>query len=219
MGLRTRVAFILVGLVIPTAGAAEPTATLVPLTVRVYNSAAVAPGDLGRALETADRAVSDTAVALDWRICGGRATGPGGDGSDGCEAALLPGELIIRIVSAPATPVTPGYLPLGDALIDTDARDGVLATIYADRVRRTAREAQIDEPTLLGRAVAHELGHLLMASTAHGARGLMRAAWLQRELRRNQPDDWVFAPSEAAIMHDRAARARTPCPVAVHRPE
>ena len=56
---------------------------------------------------------------------------------------------------------------------------GVLATIYFDRVMWLAHEAGTDSRVLLGRAIAHELGHLLLATTTHGPVGLMRAHWSQ----------------------------------------
>ena len=62
----------------------------------------------------------------------------------------------------------------------------------------------LDRRTLLGRAIAHELGHLLLATTTHGPVGLMRAYWSREEVRRGQPRDWNFVPSELAALRRRA---------------
>jgi hypothetical protein len=122
---------------------------------------------------------------------------------------MAPRELAIRIVRAKIPPRYDGRLPLGDALIDTHARGGVLATVYIDRIEWLAQEAGTDRRTLLGRAIAHELGHLLLATTTHGPVGLMRAHWSREEVRRGQPRDWSFAPTELAAMRRRAeARER-----------
>ena len=59
-----------------------------------------------------------------------------------------------------------GTLPLGDAMLDRHTGTGVLATIYVDRVEWLARQAGADSRALLGRAIAHELGHLLLATTS-----------------------------------------------------
>ena len=72
-------------------------------------------------------------------------------------------------------------------MLDTASGHGVLATIYIDRVEWLAHEAGADSRALLGRAIAHELGHLLLATTTHGPAGLMRAFWSQDEVRRGQP--------------------------------
>jgi len=81
----------------------------------------------------------------------------------------------------------------------------VLATIYLDRVEWMAAQAGIDPRALLGRAIAHELGHLLMATSVHAATGLMRPLWLQSEIRRRQNTDWMFRPKEIAAIKERVA--------------
>jgi hypothetical protein len=63
-----------------------------------------------------------------------------------------------------------------------------LSTIYSDQVASVAHRAGVDPTGLLGRAIAHEIGHV------------MREIWSQSELRRNNPQDWTFQESEARIM-------------------
>ena len=120
---------------------------------------------------------------------------------------MSPGELAIRIVRSPTPKRDNGTLPLGDAMIDTRTGTGVLATIYVDRIEWLAHQAGADRRALLGRAIAHELGHLLLATTTHGPVGLMRAYWSREEVRRGQPRDWSFAATELAAMR-RHAEAR-----------
>src|SRR5439155_10444253 len=50
---------------------------------------------------------------------------------------------------------------------------------------------------LLGRVVAHEVGHLLLGTTAHSATGLMRARWNDEEARRDHPMDWLLSWADA----------------------
>jgi hypothetical protein len=90
-----------------------------------------------------------------------------------------------------------------------------LATVYVDRVEWLASQAQCDGATIpgctaatvLGLAVAHELAHLLLGTNAHGATGLMRAAWSRSELQRNDPADWILTTGESHAMI-RALRQR-----------
>jgi len=117
---------------------------------------------------------------------------------------MAPGELAIRIVRSLAPLPVRGALPLGDAMLDRHTGTGVLATIYVDRVEWLARQAGADSRALLGRAIAHELGHLLLATTSHGPVGLMRATWSEDEVRRGRRRDWTFAPREIAAIHRRA---------------
>jgi hypothetical protein len=76
--------------------------------------------------------------------------------------------------------------------------------VYADLVEGIARRAGADAATVLGRAIAHEIGHLLLNSNAHPESGLMRAAWSQRELRGSAPAHWQFLEPEIQKMRAAA---------------
>jgi hypothetical protein len=93
-------------------------------------------------------------------------------------------------------------------MINSQTGAGVLATVYLDRVNWMAQQTGVDARALLGRAIAHELGHLLMATGAHGSNGLMRPVWSESEIRRRKADDWIFRPREIA-----AIRARMQAPL------
>lgn len=164
------------------------------VVVRVYDANGALAGTNRQALDQARKTLEAASIDVIWRMCP----------SPACEAPMVAGELAIRIVRTKVPPRYDGTLPLGDALIDTHTRGGVLATVYIDRIEWLAHEAGADRRTLLGRAIAHELGHLLLATTTHGPVGLMRAYWSREEVRRGQPRDWSFAPGELAAMRRRA---------------
>jgi hypothetical protein len=125
-----------------------------------------------------------------------------------CVAPLAAHELAIRFVRLPAHLAEQDLVTLGDSLVDTRLRAGSLATIYVNRVAALAVRCRIDVRTLLGRAVAHEIGHLLLGTSAHASSGLMRAAWPQHALRRERPDTWTFTADDAQAIRD-AVRVRT----------
>jgi hypothetical protein len=85
---------------------------------------------------------------------------------------------------------------------------GVLATIFMDRVRAAAGRTAIDASVLLGRAIAHEVGHLLLATSGHTDRGLMREVWTDAELAGDRADDWRFAPAERQRLRMLTASVR-----------
>jgi hypothetical protein len=87
---------------------------------------------------------------------------------------------------------------------------GVLATVYGDRVVRRAA-GRINQSVLLGRTIAHELGHLLLGLRTHSRSGLMREFWSDEELRRNHMPDWAFAPDDRRRMCVRLLRAQSLC--------
>ncbi len=175
------------------------------VTVRVYDNTGATESERRPALKIAGSIVSAASVELLWKTCAepaGRASNA--RGQSGCEEPLAPGELAVRIIRAGVvTGGTQGQLPLGDAMINSRTGSGVLATVYIDRVNWMAEQAGIDAGALLGRAIAHEIGHLLMATRAHGANGLMRPVWSLSEIRRQQSGDWIFRPREIAAIKSR----------------
>jgi hypothetical protein len=165
------------------------------VVVRVYDASGALAGTNRAALDLARKTLEAASLDVIWRLC---ATPPA------CDVPMAPGELAIRIVRLPGPRRYQGPLPLGDAMLDGRSGGGVLATIYIDRVEWLANETGTDSRALLGRAIAHELGHLLLASTTHGPVGLMRAFWSHDEVRRGEPRDWNFAPGELASIRRRA---------------
>jgi hypothetical protein len=82
------------------------------------------------------------------------------------------------------------------AVINPVTLSGEMATIFHEQVRTVTRRSGVDDATLLGRAVAHEVGHLLLRAREHSATGIMRGAWSLEELTTERPDDWQFAPTD-----------------------
>jgi hypothetical protein len=181
------------------------------IVVRVYDSSGARGPERRAALAIAASIVAPAAVELVWRTCDSadpQRAPSGPRGVDPCHAPLAPRELALRIVRSVPVDAQRPDLPLGNALINTDAGAGVLATVYIDRVDWVAERTGVHRDTLLGRAIAHELGHLLMASSLHYTRGLMRGMWTRSEIRRRQERDWVFGPGEIAAIKARASTRR-----------
>ncbi len=182
------------------------------VTVRVYDATGAAPNARHAALEIAASIVSAASVELVWRHCNQPPTVEAKSDrpyANPCDRPLRPGELAVRIVRSGGTVDDQAReLPLGDALINTRNGGGVLATIYIDRVDWMAALTGVDPRALLGRAIAHELGHLLMATSTHSANGLMRPIWLQSEIRRRHNNDWTFRPTDIAAIKARTALQR-----------
>jgi hypothetical protein len=177
--------------------------------VRVYDGTGAAPDARHRALKIAGSIVSGASVEVVWRTCTGTSARHASPDShpDPCRSPLAAGELALRIASSGAVfDNETTTMPLGEALIDTKARAGVFATVYADRVKWMAAQTGVDPHELLGRAIAHELGHLLMATSAHGTKGLMQPVWSPSQVRRQQKHDWSFEPQEIAAIKARARR-------------
>jgi hypothetical protein len=193
---------VLVGFAIWYATAAPSAAEVVrtTITVRVYQTAGLSPSLEDRALAEAESILRGGFVNVRWRICTGRDRGRTGV----CDAPLAASERAIRIVRRGGVR-DDGPVALGNALVERSA-GGVLATVYFDRVAWLANTAQTDAAIVLGRAVAHELAHLLMRTAAHTGCGLMRPRWTPREIRRNSTIDWSFTAGDVLAMYEPGLR-------------
>ncbi len=83
---------------------------------------------------------------------------------------------------------------------------GSYATVLMDPVEELTREQQlVSQAQILGHAVAHEIGHLVMGSNSHSPRGLMRAGWKANELRDMAERHLLFSKREGERMRIRIA--------------
>jgi hypothetical protein len=193
---------VMVTLAVPARGAAQT------VTVRTYNNFGVAPDDLAEAMPHVEAVFKNAGVNVEWVHCWFRDQEVP-ESAERCRRPLNADEVMLRLQAA--TPLPGGrYVSMGFALVNVAEGTPFLATVYADLVRAVARDAHLDFHLLLGRAIAHEIGHLLLDDNQHAKSGLMRAGWSSTELRQNAERDWTFAPDEAAIIHTAAARRCAP---------
>jgi hypothetical protein len=201
---------LLTWLVFGSSGSAQ-TAAAQRVIVRSYNTSGLPLSMLDNAESTAGHLLREAGIDSSWRNC--RTTdGPSSQARDLCNEVLNASEVIVRIVDAP--PAITDVEVLGYSHVDAYRRQGTLATVFADRVRALAAALRVDDPTLLGRAITHEVGHLLLGTLEHSETGLMRGAWNTAGRRRS---DWLFSAAEAARMRaGLEARVLSP-PIAVAR--
>ena len=162
------------------------------LTVRVYQSAALSPTMRNLALAAAEKVLRSGHVDVHWQDC----TDPR---SSDCDGPPGPAELVL--VLRDGATCQRRWTTLGQALV-IPGGSGVVASVNLTCVASLARVARRDITVLLGRVAAHELGHLLMRSSAHAYRGLMRANWTPDEVRRNRATDWEFTAHDIAAMRE-----------------
>jgi len=173
--------------------------TLEPLSVRVYDFGGVDSARLANALVDARAIFDDAGIASAWHDCTRRATPLSGV----CREPRRTRDLIVRILRRDEAR---GGLPRALGVSVVESGRGVLATVFLDLVEPVAGRTGAGLHTLLGRAIAHEVGHLVLGTNAHSATGLMREIWTDLELGRNDRRDWRFEPGERALL--REARLR-----------
>jgi hypothetical protein len=170
------------------------------LSVRVYDTEMMPAADQAAALRAAAGVLAAAGIDVTWVACADPAA------VSSCGMPLRGAELSVRFVRLPAAVSAHGQLQLGYSLVDTQAREGRLATIFVDRVQWLAAETRADNGTLLGFAVAHEIGHLLLGTNTHATNGLMRAIWSRTEIERADARDWLFSTIDASRMRASLAQ-------------
>lgn len=172
------------------------------VVVRTYDTSATR-GDLTHGLGVAAAILQKAGIGVTWVTCEPAANLRG----DPCLVPLAVNQLAIRFVHLPPGQAPTDIVTLGDSLVDTRLRAGSLATIYLDRVSALAARCDVDVNVLLGRAIAHEIGHLLLGTSAHAVSGLMRSAWSFDAIRHDRPAAWAFTSRDARDMRN-AVRVR-----------
>lgn len=172
------------------------------VVVRVYETGI---GDLSlrtAALQTASQILERAGIAAEWHDCtnnGRRAE---------CQDSRRAGNFIARIMPVfvagafgkdtveTLESLSDSEPPLGFAVVDPQTRAGKMATVFHDQIEAVARRTGVARGELLGRVLAHEVGHLLLGVHGHSRNGIMRAVWTDEELARNRPEDWLFPPAD-----------------------
>jgi hypothetical protein len=146
------------------------------MTIHVYDYAGIDPGVLAEAEAFAARILHEAGLRTQWRNCWfsraeRRCAGAGG--VNDLYIRLLPEAMARKL--APSTRMLGTSLPTSDGTLPEDAY------VFADRVGIFAGEDGDPVPPLLGAAMTHELGHLLLAGSAHTVNGIMSARWGTKE--------------------------------------
>ena len=166
------------------------------MVVRIYDAYGVPADHLAKARTTVGAIMQTANVAVTWPQCP-------------CPSPVAAGELVVRIIAAsPASE----RAALGFSYVDLEHKAGTLATVFADRVHALAASAGVDEGELLGRAIAHEVAHLLLGTREHEHSGLMRGLWTSSELAEQRPWDWILSNTERTRIRQAVAHRKMQSP-------
>ena len=173
------------------------------LVVRIYNSDKIPGRQLHSARRLVDAIFAPVGVQISWIDCW-HGEGPTVNSSR-CAQPLAINEVVLRLFDA-GLPPDQLISPLGFSLVNLQHVAPFLATVYPDRIRLTAKDGRTSFESLLGRVIAHEIGHLLLGRNEHAQTGLMRGHWSGGDLRKDAPADWRFGPGEIAAVQAAAER-------------
>jgi hypothetical protein len=138
------------------------------IEVSVYNEASVQVHNVEIAERQASYLLAAAGVEVEWVNC------------DEISRAgeSRPGRISLRIMQERDTP---GGEALGSA--GFSGNRGLYAKAFYGNIQRKAEQKRMDAGPLLGFAIVHEIGHLLLGRT-HSEEGIMCANWTSKDLRR-----------------------------------
>jgi hypothetical protein len=131
-----------------------------------------------------------------------------------------PGVITVAIVEQAGAPESAASRPLGAIAFDADGQPATVIAVYlADILRlvsgvRVLGAAESQWPPLMrqrivgrviGRVLAHEIGHYTLRTPGHARAGLMRRAHVPLALVAPEPRPFALSNAEAARLADRAA--------------
>lgn len=138
------------------------------LTIRYYNEVGVPEKALSKAIETAAAALRRAEIPARWVNCYAKPT-------DCSTAAGV--VLEVSIIGAPAEEFRKvASFAMGYSLLPEQG-DGVYAKVIWNRVMKYSKAFDVPAPLVLGNAIAHEVGHLLLGTGDHAHAGIMKAQW------------------------------------------
>jgi hypothetical protein len=167
------------------------------ITILVYNYAPASSATMARAELETGRIFSQAGVGVVWLDCLGRKD----DDAQGlCVRPREPFDVAVRILPGPM----PGEIHgtrFGFAVFPA------LASVYYEDLLRLAKSGgvAIEFSTILGCAIAHEVGHLMLGENSHSTEGIMQAEWKPKQIRLALKGWLVFTSSQSKLIQTEAS--------------
>lgn len=190
--MKTLLLIALVSLTCSTANAQDR-----QISIHLYNLSGIPADTLDRATCEVSRIFAQQDVTINWTAGAPEAEEAHTTDQSGPavtrDAPVRP-FLVVRVGRGPAFKVPDGVL--GVSL--PHARFGVSATIFQERIEVLSQTAGQDFAVLLGHVIAHEIGHVTLASNAHSPNGIMRTRWRKSEFHLAATGRLGFNPQQGA---------------------
>lgn len=175
------------------AGAVEPHGKI---TIWVYNYAQVPGRTLAQAEKEIERILAEAGVGTDWVECPLSAAEI--EVHPSCQRRMSPIELALVIFPRfKGLSGSGGDTYFGYAQVFTNGQLGHYAYLFYDRIESPTHRGGASVYQIIANVAVHEIGHLLLRSTAHSLTGLMRAQWDQSDLQRAAWGQLRFSSEES----------------------
>jgi hypothetical protein len=173
----------------------------------LYNLANVPSKTLNRAIEETTNILAVAGVQVLWQE--GQA-----DSAEGRTVDMTPRPVatdgsrddrdfvVVRVVRG----IPPSAMPRALGFTLPWAQNGVHVTMFYDRIEEVALSVPPGVARILGDALAHELGHVLLGSGQHSQAGIMKAVWSKADYRHLAARQLEFLPPEAIVLREEVSR-------------
>jgi hypothetical protein len=173
------------------------------VVVVLHDSAAVPPEVLESARTFVTAIFERAMVPVKWDANGGVGTACRPD-------ARLPVDdrFCVQVLLRPRNSVSaPGQRRVMGVALAADNRRAVLS-LYFDAVTDVARRYGAPLGQVLGLALAHEMGHVLLPPPSHSSSGIMQPSWEGDDIRHVLSGDATFTDAQVLAMRSRLAGRR-----------
>jgi hypothetical protein len=116
-----------------------------------------------------------------------------------CEAVDFPLHLQFRIAKHS---LNLNEFIMGVSYLSADGT-GCYADLFYDRAEHLHEISGASLASILGHAIAHELGHLLLGTNSHSPAGIMRARWQPADLASASKGTLLFSTLESRAMKNK----------------
>lgn len=153
--------------VVPAAGS--------PITVRVYNRSSAPDREIDEMEKVGGEVFQRAKVTTIWVPCAISDTSSKLPESIECQKVCEPGVVSLTLIND---------FPALAHILGASTLHAGRATLYYERVRALAPRSgnKVTAGQVLGYAAAHELGHLMLGSRWHSAKGVMKETWSSSDL-------------------------------------
>ncbi len=172
------------------------------MTLRVYDYAQVNRKTLLAAETVASGILAKAGVGSQWIDC--PTSHAAIDNFPNCQTPPHSSDFVLSILSnAMTVQLRNPEDSMGTA--DESVNGTRRAAVFFNRIQSIAGGDAAPTDVLLGRVMAHEIGHMLLGPNAHSRTGIMRSDWSYRELGMEAGHELLFTAEQSRSIERRLA--------------
>jgi hypothetical protein len=173
------------------------------ITLRIYNHA-ISRDLLARSEGEAGSILHRAGLEVNWVDC--PLSEAEFESYPACQAPMGRADFSVKILTArEANQLSKRRGVLGRALECPSDQIGCSVYLFYKDVTELARAGGASEAQLLGHALAHEIGHLLLGPNSHAASGVMRTSWQEQEMQTISRSFLFFTDQQSRLMQNEVS--------------